>query len=109
MIFHTSALGPTWQLGTLYLDAHRLVVQVDGGADRTGPGVEVKQGGSCQSKEGDDGRGRQRGEQELEKEVHGAGTGDKDLTPTTGHHVNQAHPPVLNSGRVIIFRRPKST
>lgn len=75
------------QLGTLYLDAHRLVVQVNGGADRTGPGVEVKEGSSCQSEEGDDGRSRERGEQELEKEVHGARTRDnKDWAPTKGHH-----------------------
>lgn len=59
---------------TIYLDAHGLVVQVDGRADRTGPGVEVKQGSSCQSEQGDDGRSGERGEQELEKEVHGAGT-----------------------------------
>lgn len=52
------------------------MVQVYGGADGTGPGVEVKQGSSCQSEEGDDGRSRERGEQELKEEVHGAGTRD---------------------------------
>lgn len=57
---------------TLYLDAQSLAVQINGDPDGTGPRIEVKQGSSCQGKQGDDGRGRERGEQQLEKEVHGA-------------------------------------
>lgn len=99
----------------LYLDAHRLVVQVYGGADWTGPGVEVEEGSSCQSEEGDDGRSREWREQELEEEIHGAGRKDhKDLAATKGHQcVNKAgssdRPELLNYAPDIIFRRPKST
>lgn len=59
---------------TLYLDAQSLIIEVNRGSDRTGPGVQVKEGSSCQSQQGDDGRSRKRGEQKLEEEVHGAGT-----------------------------------
>lgn len=108
-MFHTAG----W--GALYLDAHRLVVQVYGGADWTGPGVEVKEGSSCQSEEGDDGRSRERGEEELEEEIHGAGRKDnKDLAATKGHQcVNKTgssyRTELLNYAPDIIFRRPKST
>lgn len=95
--------------GTLYLDAHRLVVQVDDGADRTGPGVEVEEGGGCQSEEGDDGRSRERGEQELEKEVHGAGTRDRVSYNKRSACLNQPGPQPLNSAPDVAFRRPKST
>ena len=47
-------------------------MEVDGGVDGNGPCVEVKQGGSCQGKQGDDGWGWERGEQQLEEKVHGA-------------------------------------
>lgn len=50
-----------------------MIVEVNGGPEGAGPRVEVKQGGGCQGQQGDDGRGRERGEQQLEKEFHGAG------------------------------------
>lgn len=59
---------------TVYLDAQSLIVEVNRGSDRTGPAVQVKQGSSCHSQQGDDGRSRKRGEQKVEEEVHGAGT-----------------------------------
>lgn len=60
------------QLGTLYLDAKSLALEVDGAPEGTGSCVEVKQGRSCHGKQGDDGRVRERREQHLEQEVHGA-------------------------------------
>lgn len=50
------------------------MVEIDGHLKGAGSCVQVKQGSSCQGEQGDDGRGRERGEQELEKEVHCAAT-----------------------------------
>lgn len=70
---------------TPYLDAHRLLAEVDWGAQGAGPGVEVQEGGSCQGQQGDDGWGRQRGEQQLEEEFHDAGTHGRRRTGKHGH------------------------
>lgn len=60
------------QLNTPHLDAQSLAVEISRGAEGTGSRVEVKQDSSSQCKQGDDGWGRKRGEQQLENEVHAA-------------------------------------
>lgn len=62
----------------LYLDAHSLTLEVKGRPEGTGPRVEVEQGRSRHSQQRDDGRGRERGEQQLEKGVHRAGEAKKN-------------------------------
>lgn len=61
----------------LYLDAHSLTLEVKGRPEGTGPRVEVEQGRSRHGQQRDDGRGRERGEQQLEKGVHRAGEAKK--------------------------------
>ena len=63
----------------LHLDPQSLVFEVGGGSEGTGPRVEVKQGGSCQGEQGEDGRRRERREQHLEQEVHGAESAGTDF------------------------------
>lgn len=62
----------------LYLDAHSLTLEVKGRPEGTGPRVEVEQGRSRHGQQRDDGRGRERGEQQLEKGVHRAGEAKKN-------------------------------
>lgn len=78
------------------------MVEINRGPEGAGPRVEVKQDGSCQSKEGEDGRGWERGEQELEEEFHRAGMEKKDVF-TKNHQVR------LNSAADICSVRSKST
>lgn len=61
------------KLGSGHLDAQTLIVEVNGGLEGTGPRVEEIQGSGGQGQQGEDDGDRERGEQNLEKEFHGAG------------------------------------
>lgn len=71
------------------------MVEVNRGAEGAGPRVEVKQDGSCQSKQGEDGRGWERGEQELEEEFHSAGMEKKMFLLSTDHQIHYFNHSVL--------------
>lgn len=55
----------------LYLDTHSLAVEVSGGPDGAWSTVQVEEGGGSQDEQGDDYRGWEWGEQELEDVLHG--------------------------------------
>lgn len=61
---HLRGFGPS------HLDPDSLALEVGWGAEGRGPGVEVEQRGSGQRKQGDYGRGGQRGEEHLEEDLH---------------------------------------
>ena len=57
-------------IGPSHLDPHCLALEIRRGAEGCGSCVEVEQGSSGQGKQGDDGCGGQRGEQQLEEDLH---------------------------------------
>lgn len=90
------------------------MVEVNRGPEGAGPRVEVKQDSSCQGKQGEDGRGWERGEQELEEEFHRAGMEKKmfllRITRYRYHQIHYfSHSERLNSAADIFSVRSKST